>query len=265
MNTPLVRGRQFNSGDSTNAPFVAIVNEAFVRTFFRGEDPIGKRLRVMDSHRDQPTEIVGIVRDVRQRDIATPAREEMYFPIAQRCWFDAQLVIRTGASPTAMISSVRHAVAEIDPAQTLYLVRSLNSVVDEAIAPRRLQMLLLMIFAAAALLLSALGLYGVMTYVVTQRTREIGLRLSLGAQKRQVIGLVMRQGLGLLSLGIVLGLGGAFALTRLLRSLLYEVSATDSMSFTLVPIVLAAVGLLACWLPARRATRVDPMVALRYE
>src|SRR5262249_17452439 len=141
-----------------NAPFVAIVNEAFVRTFFPGEDPIGKRLKVMDSHRDQPTEIVGIVRDIRQRDIANPPREEMYFPIAQRCWFDAQIVVRTRTSPSTMIGAVRHAIAEIDQAQPLYAVSSLESVVENVLAPRRLQMLLLTLFAGAALLLSMIGL-----------------------------------------------------------------------------------------------------------
>jgi putative ABC transport system permease protein len=265
MTTPLVKGRQFSSSDTTNAPFVAVVNEAFVRTFFKGQDPIGQRLLVMDSHRDQPTEIVGVVRDIRQRDIASPAREEMYFPIAQRCWFDAQFVVRTRTPPMAMIPALRRAVSEVDSAQALYLVRSLDSVVDGALAPRRLQMLLLSTFAAAALLLAAIGVYGVMTYCVTQRTREIGLRLSLGAQKRQIVGLVLRQGLGLILLGIVFGAGGALALTRVLRSLLFEVSPTDSLSFALVPVILAACGLVACWLPTHRATRVDPIVALRHE
>jgi putative ABC transport system permease protein len=265
MKIPLLRGRPFNSTDTTNAPYVAIVNEAFARTFFKGENPIGKRLRVMDSHRDEPTEIIGVVRDIRQRDIANPPREEMYFPLAQRCWFDAQLVVHTKTDAATMIPALRRAVAEIDSAQALYLVRSFDSVIHGVLAPRRLPMLLVASFASAALLLAALGLYGVMTFVVTQRTREIGLRLSLGAQKHQILGLVLRQGLGLVLVGIVLGLGGAFALTRLLRTLLFEVSPIDLLSFTLLPAVLVIIGSLACWLPARRATRVDPIQALRYE
>jgi len=265
MKIPLLRGRQFSSADTTNAPFVAIVNEAFVRTFFHGEDPIGKRLRVMDSHREEPTEIVGVVRDIRQRDIANPAREEMYFPVAQRCWADVQLVVHTRTDPVTLIPALRRVVAEVDSAQALYLVRSFDSVMNNALAPRRLPMILLAVFAGAALLLAALGLYGVMSFVVTQRTREIGLRLSLGAQKRQILGLILRQGLALVVVGIVVGLGGALALTRLLQSLLFEVSPIDLLSFTLVPTVLVLVGLFACWLPARRATLVDPIQALRYE
>jgi putative ABC transport system permease protein len=265
MGTPLLRGRHFTASDSTNAPFVAIVNEAFVRTFFKGEDPIGQRLRVMDSHRDEPTEIVGVVRDIRQRDMASPAAEEMYFPIAQRCWFDAQIVLRTRTPPTTMIPALRKAVAEVDSAQALYVVRTLESVVEGALAPRRLQMWLLTAFAGTALLLSAIGVYGVMTYCVTERTREIGLRLSLGAQKRQILNLVLRQGVGSILLGIVFGTAAALALTRVLRSLLFDVSTTDSLSFSLVPVILAAAGLIACWLPVNRATKVDPMVALRNE
>jgi putative ABC transport system permease protein len=248
-----------------NSPYVAIVNEAFARAFFAGVDPLGKRLRVMDSYRDKPTEIVGIVRDMRQRDLATAARPEMYFPTTQRCWADAQIVVRTRVDPASMTGFLQRTVAEIDPLQTVSLIRTMESLMDNAMSQRRLQMILLAAFSGVALLLAAVGIYGVMACVVSQRTHEIGVRMSLGAQGHQVLGMVLRQGMRLAVIGIVLGVAGAFALTRLLRSLLYEISPADPLSFTAVPILLASVTLLACWLPARRAAKVNPMEALRYE
>jgi putative ABC transport system permease protein len=265
MGTPLVRGRQFDNHDGVDAPFVAIVNETFARTFFRGEDPIGKRLRVMDSYRDRATEVVGVIHDIRQRDVAAPAGAEMYFPIAQRCWFDAQIVVRTRNDPETMAASLRHAVAEIDPAQTLYFIRTMESMLNDAHAQRRLQLTLLGMFAGMALILSAVGLYGVMACIVAQSTHEIGVRMSLGAQKDQVIAMFLREGFRLTLIGVVLGLAGAFALTRFLRSLLFEITPTDPLTFILIPSVLAIVAMVACWIPALRAARTDPMVALRYE
>ena len=265
IGTPLLRGRHFDARDTTTAPFIAIVNEAFVRAFFPNEEPIGKRLKVMDSHRDQSTEIVGVVRDMRQRDIAAQPGPEMYFPMAQRCWFDVQIVVRTRVKPAAMTSALRQAVAEMDSSQTIYFVRTLDSLAADALAQRRWQMLLLAAFASLALLLSAVGIYGVMACVVTQRTQEIGVRMALGAQMHHVLHMVLRQGMTLVLIGIAVGLSGAFTLTRLLRSLLYEVSPTDYVTFTVIPMLLAAVAFFACWLPARRAAKVDPMQALRHE
>ena len=265
MGTPLLRGRHFDGRDSAEAPFVAIVNEAFVHTFFPNEDPLGKRLKVFDSHRDQPTEIIGVVRDFRQRDVGAPPGPEMYFPFPQRCWFDVQIVLRTRSHPAAMIPALRQAVSEVDPSQTLYLLRPMETVVDGALSNRWLQMVLLAVFSGLALLLSVVGIYGVMAYLVTQRTHEIGVRMSLGAQKRHILGLVVRQGIGLALLGVSLGLAGAFALTRVLRSLLFEISPTDPLTFALIPILLSTAALLACWLPARRAAQVEPMVALRLD
>jgi putative ABC transport system permease protein len=265
MKTSILRGRQFEPRDTVTAPYVTIVNEAFVRAFLDGQEPIGRRVFVMDSRRGRPTEIVGVVRDVRQRDIVKPAGPEMYFPSTQRCWADAQLVIRTHGDPSALTAALRRAVIEVDPAQTIFLVRTLAEVRGDAVALRRLQMILLSIFAGLALLLAAVGIYGVMSYGVAQRTQEIGVRISLGAQRGHVLGMILRQGMGLTALGVAVGLIGAFALTRLMRSLLFEVSPTDPLIFSLIPLALIAVAGLASWLPARRAARLDPLKALRSE
>jgi len=226
---------------------------------------LGKRLRVMDSRRDRPTEIVGVVRDIKQNDLAAPIAPLMYFPATQRCWADAQLVVRTHGDPAALKAVLQRAVVEVDPSQTIFLVRTLDEILGNALTQRRQQMTLLTMFAGLALLLTAIGIYGVMSYNVAQRTQEIGVRLALGAQPRHMLALVLRQGLGLTVLGVVLGLAGALMLTRLLRSLLFEVNPIDPLTFALVPLLLLGVALLACYLPARRAARVDPMVALRYE
>ena len=265
MQTPLLRGRAFDERDTVSAPFVAIVNEAFVRTFCLGEEPLGRHLRVMDSQRERPTEIVGVVRDIQQDTLAAAAQPLMYFPATQRCWANTQLVIRTHGDPAAITPTIRRAISEIDAEQTIYLVRTFDELLDNALVQRRLQMTLLAMFAGLALLLSAIGIYGVMAYSVTQRKHEIGVRTALGASPRRVLGLILRQGLGLTVLGIVIGLACAWGITRLMSSLLYDISQTDSFSFMLIPVVLLIVAALACWLPARRATRVDPLVALRYE
>jgi putative ABC transport system permease protein len=263
MKMPMVRGRSFDVHDTVNAPFVAIVNEAFVRKFCEGLQPLGKRIRVMDSRRDRSTEIVGVVRDVQQGDLTSPAEPMMYFPSNQRCWADAQIVVRTTGDPAALKTALISAVTEVDSAQTLYQINTFDELLGNVLAQRRLQMTLLSVFAGLALLLSAVGIYGVMAYSVTQRSHEIGVRLALGAQRYQVLVLILRQGLGVSLLGIAIGLGGAFALTRLLGSLLFEVTPTDPFSFAVIPLVLGGVALVACWLPAERAARFDPLESLR--
>ncbi|HEY8459977.1 MAG TPA: FtsX-like permease family protein, partial [Blastocatellia bacterium] len=265
MRTPLVRGRAFDQRDVVDAPFVAIVNEAFVRAFLNGEEPLGKRLRVMDSHRERPTEIVGVVRDMRQGDLTEPPKPQMFFPATQRCWADAQIVLRTRGEPAALKESLRRAVSEIDAAQTLFPICAFDELLDNALAQRRLQMTLLAAFAGLALLLAAVGIYGVMAYSVTQRRREIGVRLTLGAQPRQALALILRYGMWLATQGVLIGVAVAWALTRWMGSLLFEISPTDPVSFVLIPLLLLIVALLACWLPARRASKVNPIVALRCE
>jgi putative ABC transport system permease protein len=265
MGIPLLRGRHFDNHDTVDAPFAAIVNESFARTFFPNGDAIGQRLRVMDAHRDRPTEIVGIVRDTRQRSITAQPAPEMYFPIMQRCWFTGQIVLKAKGAPAALIPSLTKAVAGLDSRQPLYFVRTLSSLMEDSVAQQRFQMLLLSTFAGVALLLALVGVYGVMACVVVQRRHEIGVRMSLGAQRHQVQELIMRQVIKLSGTGIIVGLLAACGLTRFLRNLLFEVSPTDPLTFAAVPCVLVLAALIGGWVPARRAATVDPMEALRRE
>ncbi|MCW5559246.1 MAG: ABC transporter permease, partial [Verrucomicrobiae bacterium] len=261
----LLRGRHFDSHDTVEAPFVVIVNESFARAFFPNGDALGQRLRVMDGYRDRPTEIVGIIPDIRQRSLTGPPGPEMYFPIQQRCWFTGQLVLKTAGEPAAMMPMVIKAVAELDSRQPLYSVRTLSSLMEDSVAQQRLQMRLLSTFAGAALLLAVVGVYGMMACIVAQRHHEIGVRMSLGAQRSQVLAMILRQTLKLAAVGILCGLAAALGLTRLMRSLLFEISPTDAVTFAVVPTLLALAALAGGWLPAHRAAKVDPVEALRAE
>jgi putative ABC transport system permease protein len=265
LGIPFLRGRDFTESDGESGPPVAIVNDALVRQHFPGEEPLGQRLRLGD----EALTIVGVVGSVRQAGLDRDPLPEIYFPYAAPDaigWLvDPVLVIRTAVPPESLADEVRAAVRSVDPALPLYDVLTMEAVIEESLAGRRLNLWLLALFAGMALVLSAAGLYGVISYLVAQRTREIGVRIALGAQKRDVLGLVMRQGAGLTGAGIALGLLGAFALTRVLESLLYGVSARDPLTYAALAAVLAAVALIATWLPARRASRVDPILAIRAE
>jgi putative ABC transport system permease protein len=264
LQVPLVAGRAFTEQDTEKSPMVVVVNETMARRFWPGESPVGKRITIW---RDEkfPREIVGVVGDTRSRP-GEPAAPQMYVPYAQDAnWGSLSLVVRSSADPASLVAAARNEVHALDKAIPVYNARPMSDVVAVSLAGRRASTLLVGAFALLALLLALVGIYGVTAYSVAQRTHEIGVRMALGAQARHVLGHVMGQSLRLTLAGLALGLCGALALTRVLESLLYEVRPTDPVTFAASSALLGAAALLACLLPARRATKVDPMIALRYE
>ena len=259
----LCAGRLLTERDNAQAPPVMLVSEALVRRYFAGENPVGQRLLVGDE--TAPREIVGVVGDVRRAALETESQPEYYLPYEQVAERRLNLVVRTAGEPATMTATVRGAVRELDKEQLIWQTRTLDDLRAASVAGRRFNMMLLGLFAVVALLLAVLGIYGVMAYSVTRRTHEIGVRIALGAQRRDVLRLIIGQGMTLAAIGVGTGLLGALAATRLLTSLLYGVSATDPVIFAGLALLLALVALVACYVPARRATKVDPMVALRYE
>jgi putative ABC transport system permease protein len=263
MNIPLLRGRYFSEQEARTDGKVVVINETFARDYFPDEDPLGKHLMIEVGETLVPYEIIGVVGDVRHRSLEGGVYQMMYVPTLQVG--NTNLVVRTASDPQGFASSVRQQVLAIDRDQPVSAMRTMSDVLSESIAQQRFRTLLLTIFAAVAMILAAVGIYGVIAYSVTQRTHEVGIRMALGAQPRDVLRLILRQGLALTLIGIGLGLAGAFALTRVMSGLLFGVSATDPLTFAGITLLLTFVAMLACYLPARRATRVDPMVALRYE
>ena len=270
MNIALRQGRYFTEHDNENSMPVAIINETMARQYWPGQNPIGRRFKLGDPTDDVPwIEIVGVVADVRQMGLDEPVKAEMYFPYQQVPEYDfympRDLVIRTSGDTVGLVSSVRSIVHEVDPDQPVSNIATMSDVLGEEAAPRRMGMIMLVAFAGLALLLASLGIYGVLAYFVTQHTNEIGVRMAVGASPLNIVGLVLKKGMGLTLLGMGIGLVVSFALTRLMSSLLFGVNAADPLTFVAVPLVLAAVALVACLIPARRAMKVDPVIALRYE
>jgi len=261
LKIPFLRGRNFTEQEVRQGDKVMVISEEFVRQVFPNEEALGKRL-VM-SFGNQVFEIIGIVGDVRHRGLEFQPGPIMYWPTQQIG--GTNLVIRTQGDPRSIASAVRREVQGIDPDQPVAVVRTMEDWVDSSVAAPRYRTTLLGLFALVALVLACTGIYGVMSYSVTQRTHEIGVRMALGARQVDVLTLVVRQGMTLVVIGVLLGLAGAFTLSRVLSSLLFEVTAKDPATYAVVAVLLALVALLACYLPARRATRVDPLVALRYE
>jgi putative ABC transport system permease protein len=266
-----VKGRQFTRQDDRDHPGVAIVNEAFARKYFPNEEPLGKRLRpgpparIWNNERLTSFEIVGLVRDVKSKGFNAEAEPTYYLPAAQAPLADMEILVRAEGDPLALVPAMRNTVWAIDPSQPIANISAMEKLVRDVLAQPRFNMVLMGLFGAVALLLSAIGIYGLLSYSVAQRTHEIGIRMALGARASDVLRLVMGQGLKLVIMGLLVGLFGAFAATRVLSGLLFGVSQTDPLIFSFVSVVLAAVALLACAVPARRATKVDPMVALRRE
>ncbi|HWQ33317.1 MAG TPA: ABC transporter permease [Blastocatellia bacterium] len=262
----ILQGRDFTASDAAGVPPVAIINEAMARTYWPNQNPLGQRLKLGAPRAPANwAAIVGVVRDIPHRGLDSAPKPDWYLPHAQSPARTMTLFVRTAADPAALSAAIRREVQAIDAAQPVTGISTLSQVIDSSVAPRRFQLLLLGVFAAVALLLSTTGIYGVMSYLVAQRTREVGLRLALGAQTRDVLKLMLRQGLTLALAGAALGLIGSIAVTRVMKSLLYGISATDPATFAVVTLLLVGVALAACWIPARRATRVDPVTALRYE
>jgi len=264
LGIPLIKGRVFNDGDVIEAPHVLLINEAMARTFFPNEEPLGQRLHLgINGYTGQ---IVGVVGDVKHVALDAQTNHEVYIPYAQAPFsIDMTLIARTMNDPLQIVGPVRNEIKVLDPQVAVGKVRTMEAITKESIADARFRTLLLSIFGLVALVLAAVGIYGVISYSVTQRTHEIGVRMALGAQISDVRRMVISGGMKLALIGTVVGLAGAFALTRLLTNLLFGLKPTDTPTFVTVPFLLLFVALVACYLPARRATKVDPLVALRYE
>jgi putative ABC transport system permease protein len=262
LGIPLLRGRDFSDQDTRDKPEVAIINEEMARQFWPDEDPLGKRIRIGN---DPWRTIIGIVGDTRQSRLDVEPRQEMYYPLLQSPSLFMTLAVRTSDEPEKFVSAVRDRVRSLDADLPLYSIRTMNERLAESVAPQRLTLLLMVIFAGVAVTLSAIGIYGVMSYTIAQRTHEIGIRMAIGAKTSDVLRLFIRQGMLLAASGMVIGVGAALALTRLMSSLLYGVSVRDPLTFSIVTLLLAIVALAACYVPARRATKVDPITALRDE
>jgi len=265
MGISLLKGRTFTDADRTGSTPVAIINETMARKYWANGDAIGKRFRLYGPLDKSPwIEIVGIINDVRH-DLDTPITPEYYFPHAQDTWNSMVLVARTSVDPASTASALRQQVWAIDKDQPVFDVKTMTEVRSISVALYSFSSVMLGIFAGVALLLAAVGIYGVLAFAVTQRTQEIGIRMALGAKTTDVLSLVLRHGMGMALLGICFGLAGAWALTRFISGLLVGVSSTDLLTFSVVTFTLLFAALLACYVPARRATKVDPLVALRYE
>jgi predicted permease len=273
MGIPLERGRFFTDQDNEHAPVAIVIDEYFAKKFFPNQDPIGKRvnLEILGS---QP-EIIGVAGHVKHwgldSDAAAPIQAQFYIALMQvpdrfmTLLSSPAVVVRAERDPLALTNAIRAAVSRVSTKQVVYSVETMNEIIADSLAARRFSMILLAIFAGLALVLSTIGIYGVISYIVGQRTHEIGIRMALGAQQSDVMSMVIKQGAQMALIGVGIGLVAAFGLTRQMNKMLYGVSATDALTFVGVAVVLVSVALLACYIPARRAMRVDPLVALRYE
>jgi putative ABC transport system permease protein len=264
---PLLSGREFTERDTKDAPFVAVINRAMAEQFLPGEDPIGKRLQI---YPNPPLwrEVVGVCGDVKLLGLDEDINPAIYIPVTQNPYANAMrssfLVVRTNADPNGVVAAIRGAMKTVDPGVPVAQVRMLDDIVSDSVAPQRLYLWLLVSFAGLAALLAAVGIYGVMAYSVSQRTHEIGVRMALGAASRDMLNMVLWDAGKVTVAGMATGLASAFVLTRLMSSLLYKVSAADPITYAGISVLIVCVSLLASYIPARKASRVDPMVALRY-
>jgi putative ABC transport system permease protein len=267
MGIPVLQGRPFGAAETAKLPGAVVISETMARRYWPGENPVGKRLCPgTPESPDDWFHIIGVVKDVRQFELTAEPKPQMYLSHHQVGFFEPNdLVVRTDIDPMSMAATVRNAVWETDKDQPVSNIRTMNDIASESVARQRFSMLLLGVFAGVALLLAAVGIYGVMSYSVAQRRNEIGIRMALGAQKSDVLRLTVGHGLKLVMIGVGCGLVGSYVLTRLMSSLLFGIGATDSRTFVMISVILVSVALLASYIPARRATKVDPLTALRYE
>jgi len=264
MNLPLILGRPFGPQDTRTSPKVAVISEEMARRFFP-QSPLGKLYRMGTSGQGEEIEVIGVVKDAKYESLREEPKPMAYYPYSQRDWYLGNFEVRFSGEPGAIVSAVRQAIKEVNRNLPIAEVAMFSEQVDRSLVQQKLIARLSSFFGLLALLLAAIGLYGVISYSVTQRTREIGIRMALGAERRNVLRLVIGQGAKLALIGVLAGLGASWALTRWIESLLFGVSPTDRMTFVIIALLLIAVALLACYIPARRATKVDPMVALRCE
>jgi putative ABC transport system permease protein len=264
MAIPLMQGRDFTEQDAESAPGVVIINKSLARRFFPDQDPIGQKIKITYG-KPMARQIVGVIDDVKHKALETDSQEEVYVPFLQNPWSFMTVVVRSDAEVQPMAGALRSAVWSLDKDQPIDSIIPMSQLVSDSIAHQRFYAELLGIFAGLAIMLAAVGIYGLISYTVTQRTHEIGVRMALGARQKDVLILIVRQGLVLALTGMAIGLGGSWFLTRFLSKLLYGTSVNDPATFISVSLLLILISLIACYIPARRATRVDPMVALRYE
>jgi putative ABC transport system permease protein len=265
---PIVRGRGLTEQDNETAPRVIVINEAMAHAFWPNEDPVGKRMAIGESSKDTSWRtIVGVVGSVRHAGLTEEPVPCAFIDYRQdlESWSRMAFVMKTSTEPSSLTSTVRSSLVAIDPQQPVYAIEPLEKLIEGSVAPRRFVMSLIGSLAFVALALALVGIYSVISFSVSERTREIGIRMALGAKRRDVLRMILGQGMRVSAVGIVMGLAIALGLTRLLRTLLFEVSATDPVTFVLVAMTMSLIALMACYLPARRATRVDPLVALRDE
>jgi len=268
LGVPLVGGRAFTDADAENAPRVGLINAQLARQFFPNQDALGKRFMFGRPSPERAPEwitIVGMVGDTKLYGLANPSRLEIYIPLRQSARNDMYLMVKSRIDPAALTSSIRGVIASIDKDQPIFNIATMQQLVRDSVSTRRITLILLGLFSALALVLAAIGIYGVISYSVAQRTHEIGIRMALGADRAGVLRMILAQGMKIAGAGVVIGLAASFGLTRWMAKLLFSVSAADPLTFTAVALVLVLIALLACYIPARRALRVDPIIALRYE
>jgi putative ABC transport system permease protein len=261
LRVPLRSGREFTDADNAQAPKVVIVNETFARKFWPNENALGKQIIV--GRWTTPAEVIAVAADIKNKGLEQDTQPQLYLPFPQLPWADMNLLVRTAVASQSLVSSVRAQIAAVDPDQPVTNVQTVDELMDNSRSQPRFTMLLLAGFSATALILAIVGIYGVLSYSVTQRRQEFGIRLALGAERVDILHLVLRQGMVLATVGIVTGLLASLLLTRLMSSLLYKTGAHDPITFVLMPLLFFVVAILASYLPARRATKVNPIEALK--